>query len=153
MEKTAEGYSFELQINTKLSCYKSAQVFSSFSKQNSNLSKKLRSHLVEKLDCDRTTILPLEFHHSREVVAKKREELTNYALHKVKNNAKTTAKQMGVRLGALKSISDVELTESFMNTGAAGDSNELSQVLNKKSKTKIIGASVKATFSILPANS
>ena len=60
---------------------------------------------------------------------------------------------MGVRLGALKSISDVELTESFMNRGPAGDSNELSQVLNKKSKTKIIAASVKATFSILPANS
>jgi glycosylphosphatidylinositol transamidase (GPIT) subunit GPI8 len=109
----------------------------------------LRSHLVEKLDCEKTSILPLEFHHSRELVAKKREEISNYAIHKVKNNAKTTAKQMSVRLGALRTISDVELTETFMNTGGAGDSNELSQVLQKKSKTKIISAVVKATFTIL----
>ena len=95
--------------------------------------------------------MPLEFHHSRELVAKKREEISNYAIHKVKNNAKTTAKQMSVRLGALRTISDVELSETFMNTSGAGDSNELSQVLQKKSKTKIISAVVKATFTILPS--
>merc|ERR1712227_355758 len=96
LERTADNeYSLELQINFKLSNFKAAQ--------------KLRSLFVEKLPAHVGRIFPLEMTHSSTCIEKIGEGVRAEAIHKAKENARSTASQMRVKLGKITNIQDLHV--------------------------------------------
>jgi len=129
-----DTYLMEVQVNIKLTSFKSAQ--------------KLRSLFVEKLDGSIATVLPLDFAHSRELLEKTRGAVRQHAIQSAKMNARQTAKEMSVKLGHVRFVDDIAFEEHFIHDSEK-DSLELKQVQLRNSKTKQISFKIKAAYSIL----
>ena len=60
------------------------------------------------------TILPLTFRHSEEVLQKTRDDVRTHAIHRAKKNARETAQHMGIKLGHINQIDDVDIFEELV---------------------------------------
>jgi len=86
--------------------------------------------------------------HSSTCIEKIGEGVRAEAIHKAKENARSTASQMRVKLGKITNIQDLHVEVKKLHEQNE-DSLELKQIQLRKSKTKLVSASVKLAYALL----